>query len=532
MFKLISISGANRGQSYVLSEKTTLGRKEDNNIVLSSSKISKNHCVLEIKNNELIVKDLNSSNGTFVNGFLVQEKKLISGDQILVGNFVFQVVNTQSNKKINHEQVIVKNEKSEIDIMQSSLSLENKQPKNIKDKVIHFLENQFMNFFYNLNKKYEWKSIFISLIFFLILINAVLSVGPLLELNNNFVIQETGRRALFMAKQIANQNTYFISSKNETKTDVSFLENESGVRIAMILDFNNRIIAPANQLNQYFTNGEEAVFLMKVKEDFKNGRETGIWKELDNGNVIAVEPIRVLNSSLGKNTSVAMAIVSVDYSIFSLGLGEIGLVYSRSIVISAIFALLVIFVLYRLTLYPFKKLNNDMDKALKGDIDQVSNDFRFSEMNSLWDIINSAIQRIPKRSISGVSEFSGALSAESQEELMRSFLKPVTMIGNMNLFGIIFFDSNKKILYLNSLFEEITGIRLDGALGEEFETVSRDQSMTELIKDLFEKSYQSLEEVFDNCEFSGAAYKATMSFFSSTDMSIKGYLLIISKLED
>ena len=52
MFKLISISGANRGQSYVLSEKTTLGRKEDNNIVLSSSKISKNHCVLEIKNNE------------------------------------------------------------------------------------------------------------------------------------------------------------------------------------------------------------------------------------------------------------------------------------------------------------------------------------------------------------------------------------------------------------------------------------------------------------------------------------------------
>ena len=173
-----------------------------------------------------------------------------------------------------------------------------------------------------------------------------------------------------------------------------------------------------------------------------------------------------------------------------------------------------------------------MDKALKGDIDQVSNDFRFSEMNSLWDIINSAIQRIPKRSISGVSEFSGALSAESQEELMRSFLKPVTMIGNMNLFGIIFFDSNKKILYLNSLFEEITGIRLDGALGEEFETVSRDQSMTELIKDLFEKSYQSLEEVFDNCEFSGAAYKATMSFFSSADMSIKGYLLIISKLED
>jgi len=254
MFKLISISGANRGQSYVLSEKTTLGRKEDNNIVLSSSKISKNHCVLEIKNNELTVKDLNSSNGTFVNGFLVQEKKLISGDQILVGNFVFQVVNTQSNKKINHEQVIVKNEKSEIDIMQSSLSLENKQPKNIKDKVIHFLENQFMNFFYNLNKKYEWKSIFISLIFFLILINAVLSVGPLLELNNNFVIQETGRRALFMAKQIANQNTYFISSKNETKTDVSFLENESGVRIAMILDFNNRIIAPANQLNQYFSN--------------------------------------------------------------------------------------------------------------------------------------------------------------------------------------------------------------------------------------------------------------------------------------
>jgi adenylate cyclase len=65
--------------------ETTLGRKEDNDIVLSEGPVSRLHAKILKKGNEYYLGDQGSFNGTRVNGELIQEARLQVGDEIQIG---------------------------------------------------------------------------------------------------------------------------------------------------------------------------------------------------------------------------------------------------------------------------------------------------------------------------------------------------------------------------------------------------------------------------------------------------------------
>jgi pSer/pThr/pTyr-binding forkhead associated (FHA) protein len=66
-------------------EYTHLGRAEDNELSLPEASISSRHCVFILSGADVIVRDLNSSNGTYVNGEQISETILRPGDNIQVG---------------------------------------------------------------------------------------------------------------------------------------------------------------------------------------------------------------------------------------------------------------------------------------------------------------------------------------------------------------------------------------------------------------------------------------------------------------
>lgn len=71
----------------------TLGRKEENSIVLKDLHVSGNHARLLIINNLLYIEDLNSTNGTFVNENRISGKaKLFSRDMVRIGTTIFKVL--------------------------------------------------------------------------------------------------------------------------------------------------------------------------------------------------------------------------------------------------------------------------------------------------------------------------------------------------------------------------------------------------------------------------------------------------------
>lgn len=71
----------------------SLGRKENNSVVLVDPHVSGNHARFVIKNNILFVEDLNSTNGTYVNGRKVTGRaKLFGKDEIKIGASCFRVL--------------------------------------------------------------------------------------------------------------------------------------------------------------------------------------------------------------------------------------------------------------------------------------------------------------------------------------------------------------------------------------------------------------------------------------------------------
>ena len=71
----------------------TIGRAEDASIRLPFSTVSRAHCEIWLDEDEdaLMVKDLNSSNGTYVNGQRITESEVSPGDLLAVGPAVFVV---------------------------------------------------------------------------------------------------------------------------------------------------------------------------------------------------------------------------------------------------------------------------------------------------------------------------------------------------------------------------------------------------------------------------------------------------------
>ena len=77
-----------------VSDSLSVGRGSDNDVVLGSKQVSRNHAVLSVLNDELYVKDLESSNGTFINAQRIEtnkSKRLDANDTLGFASFNFQV---------------------------------------------------------------------------------------------------------------------------------------------------------------------------------------------------------------------------------------------------------------------------------------------------------------------------------------------------------------------------------------------------------------------------------------------------------
>jgi len=87
--KLIIASGPNKGQVFDVQGSTcTIGRSHANRIVLYDGRASAHHATLERNDDGWAVRDLGSSNGTYVNGTLVTRSLLHPGDQVRLGDTV------------------------------------------------------------------------------------------------------------------------------------------------------------------------------------------------------------------------------------------------------------------------------------------------------------------------------------------------------------------------------------------------------------------------------------------------------------
>ena len=74
---------------YLTKTSTVLGRDTTADVVIDNSDVSWRHCLLDIQTRGVFILDLDSTNGTFVNGMLVRDGQVNPGDRIEVGPCIF-----------------------------------------------------------------------------------------------------------------------------------------------------------------------------------------------------------------------------------------------------------------------------------------------------------------------------------------------------------------------------------------------------------------------------------------------------------
>lgn len=86
MAKLVVLSAGMTGRTQELKvDKTTIGRLEDNTFQIAEASVSSHHCEVLLRGSDVVVRDLNSTNGTFINGEKVTEKVMKPGQILRLG---------------------------------------------------------------------------------------------------------------------------------------------------------------------------------------------------------------------------------------------------------------------------------------------------------------------------------------------------------------------------------------------------------------------------------------------------------------
>jgi pSer/pThr/pTyr-binding forkhead associated (FHA) protein len=89
---IVSIDGVVIKEVQLTKDRTALGRRPYNDIVIDNLAVSGEHAVLQMTGNEVYLEDLNSTNGTYVNGKAVKKQLLQNGDTLEVGKYKIQFV--------------------------------------------------------------------------------------------------------------------------------------------------------------------------------------------------------------------------------------------------------------------------------------------------------------------------------------------------------------------------------------------------------------------------------------------------------
>jgi hypothetical protein len=90
---IVSIDGVVIKEVQLSKDRTTLGRRPYNDIVIDNLAVSGEHAVLLMTGNEVYLEDLNSTNGTYVNGKAVTKQLLQNSDTVEIGTYKIKYIN-------------------------------------------------------------------------------------------------------------------------------------------------------------------------------------------------------------------------------------------------------------------------------------------------------------------------------------------------------------------------------------------------------------------------------------------------------
>lgn len=94
---VVSLDGVVIKEVQLMKDRTTLGRRPYNDIVIDNLAVSGEHAVLQMDGQGVYIEDQNSTNGTYINGRAIKKQLLQHNDTVEIGKYKIKYVVEESN---------------------------------------------------------------------------------------------------------------------------------------------------------------------------------------------------------------------------------------------------------------------------------------------------------------------------------------------------------------------------------------------------------------------------------------------------
>ncbi len=533
MWAIRILTGQQAGQIYPLKNgKNKLGRSTQCDIQLPDNGISKEHLEINVLSDKVLLADLNSSNGTFLNGIRIQGGLLKFGDKFSVYQVICDLIQVQESllqgllssardaaqrpRQIGVPVPMSVPLSAPLSSGGTGLSSSMPVPKSFSletslEKLQLYFDQVVMPGVYKLTLTFEFKMIVMGFIGIFILMMTFLSVIPMKQITSESISNESRRRALTVARSLALANEKIIRSNEIASFDTQMVLREEGIDDVYIVSREGKIISPPERAGMQ---PKEIGFVKKLK-----GQTKEVTDEFS-GLIGAGVPILVYDAEIQQNIAKAYAVIIYNPGTLAFDEGRALSLYIQMLSLGVILGLVIFFVLNRLIEYPMLKLNSELDQALKENKDHIEIPIRFPAFQQMMTGLNSLLVRAAQ----------GVKSAEP----IGNFSREVEMglLSEMIGYPCLILTAEGRMIKCNRPFQDLLNVSA-GQIENQPVQQFPDQAVQKNITELMEQARSPQENIFfDQIEVGGHNLKVSCHSLRNPHGQAEYFIITFSQDEE
>ncbi len=533
-----------------------IGRSPTCQVKLASNSVSKEHAtVLMTEDGKIILTDMNSRNGSFVNGLRVQNQKLNAGDKLTFHDVVVELLELPpgydpryvpnasggipmpawaGNAAVNmypQSNALATPMDNQHAMGQAHASMNqghahDHAPQSHGESAprANYTGNVFLDFFENVRiyidhvampgvyavvQRMNYRQGIMLFITMYIIMVTVVATVPMVTLTKKSIRQESVRRAKTIARNLAAINRQAILERNEVAVTVRLAELEEGVSNALILAKDGTILAPANKRGEFSK-------LPFVNQARREERETDGF--IDDSTLGVAIPIARYNPEAGSQEAAAYAVVLYDMGSMAMNPAQTLGLFIQIFLIAALIGGVLYFFLSRVVEHPLSLLSTQLDDALREGRDDLSTPYTYPLLEKLISNVNSALTRAANGS-GGYQSPSAVLNRDIEaNNVVRMLPVPAISINAID----------DRIISTNGHFDELIGggVNLNGRGLSDIPDTALQDNLRELVPSMRD---QLGNIAFSKIPFGGVQYEVNGQAIVGNSGDAAWYLITLSK---
>lgn len=523
MWAIRILTGAQAGQIFPLQEgKSTFGRGSTCEIKIASNSVSKEHATVLVIADKVILSDLNSRNGTFVNGVRIQNQRLNVNDKIAFHDILLEVIeapasNTQAFGRSNvpampswaganalhlqpqsQGQPFASNDPFGGQAYQAQglgqigavpAPPPPAPPTNLMGSIQAYVDTVAMPGIYALAKTmpYRW-AIGLLVALYIVAVTAI-SIVPIVAMTKKNIQAESIRRAKTIARNMRDTNKRAILDRDEAKMDIRAAELEEGVTGAYIINGKDgTIMSPASKRGEYVNKP----FVNRARQEEREFAEF-----INDSNLGVSVPVTGYSAETDRQSVAAFAIVLYDVGALAMTPQQTFSLFIQTLTIALLAGMFLFFFLYKLVENPVEIASLELDDALREGRDDLKTEYQFPALERMLQNVNSALSRI------------GQAGSGSQNQMVAHVNRDVEATNVVRMLSVPAVTVNavdERVIATNRAFDKLVGggVQLTGRPLRDIPDVALQQNLLEMLP----RMRQSVAEIaLSEIPFSGQSYE-------------------------